>query len=104
MPLPTLADVAWVFRDLGRIRDLTRVLDSTPIESAWMDAARAIASGELVHAADLIESMGHAAAAAYARARAAQDLAGRGRQRDSERQLDLAREFFDRAGASAVLG
>jgi class 3 adenylate cyclase len=88
-PAPTLADVAWVFRDLGREADLMTILDSTPIDSPWMDAARAIAAGELARAADIIEGMGHAAGAAYARRRAG--------------DLDAADPFCRAAGATAWL-
>jgi ATP/maltotriose-dependent transcriptional regulator MalT len=60
---PTLAEVAWVFRDLGRDADLAAVLDVTPIASPWIDAARAIGAGERV---------GHTASADYTHRRAAQ--------------------------------
>ena len=38
-PAPTLADVAWLTRDLDRARDLRAILDATPIASPWVDAA-----------------------------------------------------------------
>jgi hypothetical protein len=72
---PTLAEVAWVFRDLDRDADLAAVLDATPIDSPWMDAARAIGAGELDSAAAIIESIGHTASAAHARQRAAEAAA-----------------------------
>ncbi len=51
-PFPTFAEVAWVFRDLGREEAFSAVLDATPIESPWMDAAQAIIDGQLVRAAE----------------------------------------------------
>ncbi|MBA3735304.1 MAG: AAA family ATPase, partial [Actinobacteria bacterium] len=72
-PFPTLAEVAWVFRDLGREDELrAAVLDPTPYTSPWVEAAGAIAAGELVRAAHVIEAIGHTAAAAHARLRAAE--------------------------------
>jgi class 3 adenylate cyclase len=70
-PFPTLADVAWVFADLGRGDELTAVtLDPSPIESGWTQAAREIVAGEPARAAETIAALGHPAAAAYARYRA----------------------------------
>ena len=73
-PYPTLAEVAWVFHDLGREDALEAVLDATPIESPWITAARAIAAGEAARAAAIIDGIGHTASAAHARQRAAGPL------------------------------
>ena len=73
-PFGSLADVAWVFRDLDRGPELReRVLDATPVRSPWNDAATAILDGDLVTAGDTIERIGHPASAAYTRYRAADD-------------------------------
>jgi tetratricopeptide (TPR) repeat protein len=73
-PFPTLTDVAFVFRDLGREEELrTAILDPTPQQSAWLPAAHAIADGNLALAADRIDEIGHTAAAAYARLRSGTD-------------------------------
>jgi len=77
-PAPTLADVAWLMRDLDRARDLRAILDATPIASPWVDAARAILDSELARAADIISGIGNAAGAAHASLRAAAQLAARG--------------------------
>src|SRR3954471_7124393 len=70
-PFPTLADLAWVFVDLDRADEfVARIVDATPIEGGWREAARAIASGEPARAAETIAALGHPAAAAYARYRA----------------------------------
>jgi class 3 adenylate cyclase/tetratricopeptide (TPR) repeat protein len=65
-PFPTLADVAWVFRDLDRGAELReRVIEVTPIVSPWNDAARAILDGDVARAGETIERIGHHPAAAY---------------------------------------
>ena len=80
-PLQTLVDVAWLFRDLGRESEFSAaVLDPDPIKGPWNDAARAVGDGDLARAADILETIGHTAAAAYARLRAAEAFATAGRQ------------------------
>jgi len=103
-PFPTLTDVAWLFHDLDRAAELTRaVLDPDPIKTPWNDAARAICSGELVHAADIVEGIGHSAAAAYARARAAEALAAAGEDVEAAMQQAKADAFHRQAGAARFL-
>jgi class 3 adenylate cyclase len=102
-PFPTLAEVAWVFHDLGRAKELVTVLDATPIDSPWNDAARAIADGDPAGGADIIDAMGHSASAAYARLRAAEAFAADGRQPEAERQLTLAVPFYHEVGALTFL-
>jgi hypothetical protein len=99
-----LTDVAWVFRDLGRERELCEaILDPSPIKSPWGDASRAIADGDLVRAADIIEGIGHAAAAAYARLRAAEALAADGRDIEAAAQHAEAESFYGQLGATGFL-
>jgi len=103
-PFPTLVDVAWVFLDLGRERELRdAVLDPDPIKSPWNDAARAICEGELVRAADLIEGIGHTAAAAYARLRAAEALEAAGQEAEAAAQYARAEPFYREVGAARLL-
>jgi hypothetical protein len=91
---PTLADAAWVFHDLGREQELVdAVLDRSPIDSPWVEAARAILAGDAVEAAEIIERMGDRAGAAYARLRSS-DSAARAK----------AAAFYERVGAVAFLG
>ena len=99
-PFPTLVEVAWVFRDLGGSDELGAVLDATPIESPWIDAARAIGAGELVRAADIVEGIGHGASAAYARLRAGEALVAVGRDAEAAAQRERAEEFYAIAGGS----
>jgi tetratricopeptide (TPR) repeat protein len=100
VPFPNAADVAWVFRDLGREREFSsKVLDPDPIKGPWHEASRAIVDGNLVRAADVIESIGHTASAAYARLRAAQTLAAAGRESEAATQRAQAESFYREVGA-----
>jgi hypothetical protein len=74
-PFPNLAEVAWLFRDLGRERDFTALLDATPIPSPWIDAARAIIGDDPALAVRVLERLGHTASLAHARRRAAEAMA-----------------------------
>jgi class 3 adenylate cyclase len=99
-PFPTLAAVAWVFRDLGREREFAEaVLDADPIESPWKDASRAIVQGELARAAEIIEGVGDTAGSAYARLRAAEALAAAGQHDEAAAQRRRAEAFYRTVGA-----
>jgi hypothetical protein len=101
---PSLTDVAWVFRDLGREDEFSKVvLDADPIKSAWNDASRAIANGDLVRAADIIDEIGHAAGAAYARLRAAEALAAEGKEAEAAAQQAQAGLFYQQVDATRFL-
>jgi hypothetical protein len=103
-PFPTLAEVAWVFHDLGREHDLSAsVLDLNPIKGPWHDAARAILQGDLARAADIIEVVGHTASAAYARLRAADALAAAGQDIEATKQYTRAESFYRKVGATRFL-
>lgn len=100
-PFPTLADIAWLFHDLGRATELIEVvLDPDPIKSPWNDAARAICEGELARAADVIERIGHTACAAYARLRAAEALSAAGDDAEAAVHRARAESFYREAGAT----
>jgi len=99
-PFPTLVDVAWVFRDLGRESEFREaVLDADPIKSPWNDASRAIVDDDLVRAADIIDGIGHRAAAAYARLRAAESFAATGQEAEAAVQRAQAESFYREVGA-----
>ncbi|MEN3313410.1 MAG: hypothetical protein V7645_2739 [Actinomycetota bacterium] len=101
---PTLVDVAWVFRDLGRETEFSdAVLDATPIKSPWNDAARAIADGDFGRAADIIDGIGHPATAAYARLRAADAFTAAGRKIEAVEQQAKADSFHRNVGAARFL-
>jgi class 3 adenylate cyclase/tetratricopeptide (TPR) repeat protein len=102
-PFPAFAAAGWVFKDLGREDEFSVVLEATPIESPWKDAARAITEGDFVRAAEIIDEMGHAASAAYARLRAAEALAAVGRRPEAEAQFAQAQSFYRKVGAATYL-
>jgi class 3 adenylate cyclase/tetratricopeptide (TPR) repeat protein len=103
-PFPTLVDVAWVFRDLGRENEFSEaVLGSTPVESPWIDSARAICDGNLGRAVDIIEGIGHTASAAYARLRAGEALAAAGQEVGAAAQREQAESFYRKVGAEGFM-
>jgi tetratricopeptide (TPR) repeat protein len=104
-PFPTLPAVAWVFRDVGREEEfIDAVLDADPIKGLWSEASRAIAEGELVRAAEIIEDIGHTAGAAYARVRAAEALAAAGKEAEAAAQRAQAEDFYRTVGAIRFVG
>jgi class 3 adenylate cyclase len=102
-PALTLADVAWVLAETGRSADLAGMLASVRIASPWMDAARAIAEGDPVLAAETLEQLGHPAGVARARLHAAEALAAAGRDTGAREQARRAAAFYRTAGASAFV-
>jgi hypothetical protein len=102
-PFPTFGEAAWVFKDLGREDEFSAVLDATPIASPWVDVAKAIIDGDVVRAAEMFDAMGHSPSAAYARLRAAEELAAKGRQLEAEAQFALAESYYRKVGAAAFL-
>jgi len=100
-PFPTLTAVAWVFRDLGREQELCElVLDPDPIKSPWNEASRAICEGDLARAVDIIDEVGHTAAAAYTRLRAAEAFGAVGEQHEAAAQRAQAEPFYQKVGAA----
>jgi hypothetical protein len=79
------------------------VVDATPIKSAWVEAARAIGDGDLGRAAEIVAGIGHPAAAAYARLRAAEAFAAAGQQSEAARQRAEAESFYRNVGADGFL-
>jgi hypothetical protein len=79
------------------------VLDPDPIKGPWHDAARAILKGDLTRAANIIESIGHTASAAYARLRAAEGLKAAGRHSEADTERAQAETFYRTVGAVGLL-
>jgi class 3 adenylate cyclase/tetratricopeptide (TPR) repeat protein len=101
---PSLTDAAWVFCNLGREHEFKEaMLDPSPIKSPWNDASRAIADGDLVRAADIVDGIGHGAAAAHAHLRAAEALAAAGDDAEAAEHRAAAEVFYRQAGATAFL-
>ena len=96
-PFPTFSDAAWAFRDAGRAREFVEdILDQDPIGGPWNDAGRAICSEDPSRAGDILDEMGHTAAAAYARLRAVEMLA-------DDRAREKAETYYRAAGATWFL-
>jgi class 3 adenylate cyclase/tetratricopeptide (TPR) repeat protein len=85
-----------------RLQEAESIVGRMP-ESPWRDACRALVDGEDVQAADTLASMGTERIAADLRLRAARALAAAGRVSEAEAQLELARAFHQKVGATAFL-
>ena len=69
----------------------------------WRDACAAAAAGEFVRAADILDSTGEQPLQAELRLRAARELVAEGRLVEAAEQLERARAFWRRVGATAYL-
>jgi class 3 adenylate cyclase/tetratricopeptide (TPR) repeat protein len=69
----------------------------------WRDACAAAAAGEFVRAADILDSTGEQPLQAELRLRAARELVAEGRLVEAAAQLERARAFWRRVGATAFL-
>jgi hypothetical protein len=76
----------------GREAELVRKASSR--RGRWRDPAVAIARGDLLGAADLLQATGAGAFEAHARLRAAGRLAAEGGHAEAQEQLDQALAFF----------
>jgi DNA-binding SARP family transcriptional activator/class 3 adenylate cyclase len=101
-PAVTPIEFAWLIRDLGRDAELLTALESAP-PTPWLEAARAIARGEIEHSVELVARIGAPSVNAYARLRAAEELARLGRHTDAATQLAPAVIFFRKVGATRYI-
>jgi DNA-binding SARP family transcriptional activator/class 3 adenylate cyclase len=101
-PAVTPIEFAWLIRDLGRDAELLTVLKSAP-PTPWLEAARAIARGDFEHSVELVARIGAPSVEAYARLRAAEELARLGRHMDAVKQLAPAVIFFRKVGATRYI-
>ena len=85
------------------VRRRPRASSSGCPKGPWRDACRALVDGEDARAADTLTSMGTERLAADLRLRAARALAAAGRLSEAEAQLELARAFYRKVGATAFL-
>jgi class 3 adenylate cyclase/tetratricopeptide (TPR) repeat protein len=88
--------------EAGRPQAAESIVGRMP-EGPWRDACRSLVEGEDAAAADSLASMGTQRLAADLRLRAARKLAAAGRLGEAEAQLELARAFFRKVGATALL-
>ena len=84
-------------------RDEARRWLSTRRDSPWFAVARKLADQEFAAAAESLDSMGAARSAAFARLRAAQELARTGRRAEADDQLRQALGFFRSVGATRFI-
>jgi hypothetical protein len=94
--LSALALVALAFGREGEIRAL---IESEPFQSPWIEAARAVVSGDFRRGADILEPR-HKARAAFLRLCAAEQLVAEGRRAEADEQLTPALAFYRSVGAT----
>jgi class 3 adenylate cyclase/tetratricopeptide (TPR) repeat protein len=97
-----LSVAPWTFRELARSEQVLEAIDAeTGHIGPWHEAARQIASDDLLGAAESFERIGSVPDEAYARLKAAEALVAAGNRAEADRQLRLALSVFGRLGASA---
>jgi class 3 adenylate cyclase len=102
VPALTPVEFAWLMRDLGREPELRSLLELVPA-TPWFDAARAIGQGDVVRSVEVVLGIGAPAVEAYARLRAAQELARAGPHAEARDCLAPALAFFRKVGATRYI-
>jgi tetratricopeptide (TPR) repeat protein len=92
--------LAWVARMLGRPEDVVEAIKDEPADTPWIHAARAVAAGEFVRAADIFVEIGAQTLEAFYRLRAAEALVAEGRRAEADAQLGPALAFYRAVGAT----
>jgi class 3 adenylate cyclase/tetratricopeptide (TPR) repeat protein len=92
--------LAWLARDLGRAESFRDPAGHEPRQTPWIEAGHAIVEGDFARAADVLERMGVAPDEAYARLRAAEQLAAEGKSAEAAEQRDRALTFYRSVGAT----
>jgi class 3 adenylate cyclase/tetratricopeptide (TPR) repeat protein len=98
-PAVTPIEFVWLLRDLEREQELLPVLEGAP-PIPWVEATIAIVRGDYHAAIECVERIGAPAVEAYTRLRAAEELIRSGERDKAREQFALARDFFDKAGAT----
>jgi len=97
-----LSVAPWAFRELGRSQQVLEALASeTGGLWRWHQAAKQIASDDLVGAAETFEQIGSVPDEAYTRLKAAEALVAVGNRAEADRQLRFALPVFAHLGATA---
>jgi tetratricopeptide (TPR) repeat protein len=89
-----LNSLAWAGRKLGRSEEVLAAVRDEPLQTPWLLAGRAVADGDFVRAANIFGQMGHAAAEAFYRLCAAEELVAEARRAEADEQLRPALAFF----------
>jgi hypothetical protein len=95
-----VVSAALLYRDLARETAMPRV-GGDAVRTPWSEAAAAIAEGDLVRAATILERTGARTLEAAVRLRAARGYTEEGRIAEAEAQLEQARAFWRTVGAIA---
>ncbi len=91
-------DLGWLIHDLGLLQE------PPPSRAAvWTEVARAIARGDLVGAADVLGATDLRSEEAYARLRAAEQLAAEGHDAEAQPHLERALAFYRSVGATGYV-
>ena len=98
-----VVDLALSLLELGRERELLEHTSQLTISTPWLEAAREIARGQLVEAADHLATTGSVACESSVRLAAARRLSAEGRHAEAERQLTPALAFYRSVGATAAI-
>ncbi len=89
-------------RESGRADEGREILARMP-EGRWREACSETVEGRLAEAADILTSVGSARLAAELRLLVGTSLAASGKLPEAAAQLELARAFFRKVGATALL-
>jgi len=100
---PAVVLVAFALLELGMESEFHRGAPKSSRPTPWFEAALAVADGDLVRAADILQSFGAVALEAHARLRAAQRLAREGRRADAADQLAAALAFYRSVRATGAV-
>jgi tetratricopeptide (TPR) repeat protein len=95
-----LHGLAWIAEKLGRAEELLAAVKDEELETPWLFAARTIAAGDLVRAAEIFAEMGHAPWEVFYRLCAAEVLVAEGRRAEADEQLRPALAFYRDVRAS----
>jgi hypothetical protein len=90
-------------RCLGRLDDIAELVSHVSFPSSFLDLLTALASGDLVAAADRLGEAGWRSEEALVRLRAGERLPAAGRRPEAEAQLARALDFFRSVRATAYL-
>jgi tetratricopeptide (TPR) repeat protein len=93
-------ELAWILTRLGRHDEFLKAAAKAKSKTKWLEAATALARGEVELAGDICEEIGVLPNEAYTRLRAAEKLLEQGRRADADAQLRSALEFYRSVGAS----
>jgi tetratricopeptide (TPR) repeat protein len=95
--------LAWVAWTLDRGDELLDVLKREPLQTPWLEAARAAAVGDFGRTADILGEIGTPSREAFFRLRRAEQLVAEGRRAEADEQLHRALTFYRSVGATRYI-